>query len=91
MTDRERLSPHRGYRQCLRLFIVMATVRSYVADVLDLYDFSEELFSDEIIDDRVAGAQPENPKLREWHTKHLARLPGLKFMRTLWVAAVAFA
>jgi hemoglobin len=29
------------------------------------------------------------PSLREWHTKNLDRLPGLKFMRTLWVCAVA--
>ena len=32
---------------------------------------------------------PPNPALREWHTKNLARLPGLKFMRTLWVCNVA--
>lgn len=44
-------------------------------------------FSDEIIKDPVAGAQSKNPALRDWHTKHLDRLPGLKFMRTLWVAA----
>jgi hemoglobin len=27
--------------------------------------------------------------LREWHTKNLGRLPGLKFMRTLWVCDVS--
>jgi Bacterial-like globin. len=27
--------------------------------------------------------------LREWHTAKLARLPGLKFMRTLWLCHVA--
>lgn len=27
--------------------------------------------------------------LREWHTRQLDRLPGLKFMRTLWVATVS--
>lgn len=46
-------------------------------------------FSDEIIKDPVAGARSSNPALREWHTKQLDRLPGLKFMRTLWVAAVS--
>lgn len=46
-------------------------------------------FSDEIIKDPVAGAQSRNPALREWHTKQLDRLPGLKFMRTLWVANVS--
>lgn len=31
-----------------------------------------------------------NPKLKEWHTeKFKERLPGLKFMRTLWVCAVS--
>ena len=29
------------------------------------------------------------PHLREWHTLQLGRLPGLKFMRTLWVCNVA--
>jgi hemoglobin len=46
-------------------------------------------FSDEIIRDPVAGAQSQNPALREWHTRQLDRLPGLKFMRTLWVANVS--
>ena len=31
----------------------------------------------------------KNPQLREWHTENLARLPGLKFLRTLWVCDVA--
>lgn len=46
-------------------------------------------FSDEIIKDPVAGARSKNPALRKWHTQSLDRLPGLKFMRTLWVANVA--
>jgi hemoglobin len=46
-------------------------------------------FSDEIIADPVAGARSQNPALREWHTAQLDRLPGLKFMRTLWVAKVS--
>jgi hemoglobin len=46
-------------------------------------------FSDEIIKDPVAGARSRNPALREWHTRQLGRLPGLKFMRTLWVANVS--
>jgi hemoglobin len=48
-----------------------------------------DYFSDEIIEDPVAGARSANPQLREWHTRQLDRLPGLKFMRTLWVASVA--
>ena len=46
-------------------------------------------FSDEIIKDPIAGARSKNPRLRRWHTRQLGRLPGLKFMRTLWVAEVS--
>src|SRR6188768_3507303 len=46
-------------------------------------------FSDEIIKDPTAGARSSNPALRKWHTESLDRLPGLKFMRTLWVANVS--
>jgi hemoglobin len=48
-----------------------------------------DYFSDQIIQDPVAGVRSANPRLREWHTHQLGRLPGLKFMRTLWVAAVS--
>lgn len=48
-----------------------------------------DYFSDEIVKDPVAGAQSRNPALRKWHTEQLDRLPGLKWMRTLWVAAVS--
>jgi hemoglobin len=46
-------------------------------------------FSDAIIDNPVAGKDSPNPALRQWHREQLGRLPGLKFMRTLWVCAVA--
>jgi len=46
-------------------------------------------FSDEVIKDPVAGARSPNPRLREWSTRQLDRLPGLKFMRTLWVATAS--
>ena len=46
-------------------------------------------FSDELIKDPIAGAGSANPQLREWSTKQLGRLPGLKFMRTLWVANIS--
>jgi hemoglobin len=48
-----------------------------------------DYFSDQIIKDPVAGARSANPQLRKWHTSQLDRLPGLKFMRTLWVAKVS--
>ena len=46
-------------------------------------------FSDAVVKNRIVGQKSKNPQLREWHTKNLKRLPGLKFMRTLWVAEVS--
>ena len=46
-------------------------------------------FSDAIVRNRMVGQGSANPALNEWHTQQLARLPGLKFMRTLWVCEVA--
>jgi hemoglobin len=46
-------------------------------------------FSDALIQNPVVGQQSANRSLQEWHTNSLARLPGLKFMRTLWVCNVA--
>jgi hemoglobin len=46
-------------------------------------------FSDEVVKNDIAGRGSENPDLREWHTEKLGRLPGLKFMRTLWVCRIA--
>jgi hemoglobin len=46
-------------------------------------------FSEAIVRNPIVGQESENPALREWHNNNLARLPGLKFMRTLWVCSVA--
>ena len=46
-------------------------------------------FSEAVVQNPIVGAKSENPALREWHTNNLGRLPGLKFMRTLWVCNVA--
>ena len=46
-------------------------------------------FSDAVVQNPIVGQQSENPALRDWHTNNLGRLPGLKFMRTLWVCNVA--
>ena len=46
-------------------------------------------FSDAVVQNPIVGQGSENPALREWHTNNLGRLPGLKFMRTLWVCNVA--
>ena len=42
-------------------------------------------FSDAVVQNPIVGKTSQNQSLREWHTKNLDRLPGLKFMRTLWV------
>jgi hemoglobin len=46
-------------------------------------------FSDAVVQNPIVGQKSENPALREWHTNNLGRLPGLKFMRTLWVCNIA--
>ena len=46
-------------------------------------------FSDAVVKNPVVGKDSKNPQLREWHTKNLGRLPGLKFMRTLWVCNIS--
>jgi hemoglobin len=46
-------------------------------------------FSDAVVKNPIVGQDSQNPALREWHTQQLGRLPGLKFMRTLWVCNVA--
>ena len=46
-------------------------------------------FSDVVVKNPIVGQKSKNPQLREWHTKNLGRLPGLKFMRTLWVCDVS--
>jgi hemoglobin len=46
-------------------------------------------FSDEVVKNPKVGQGSKNTALNEWSTKELDRLPGLKFMRTLWVCDVA--
>lgn len=45
-------------------------------------------FSDAVVQNPIVGKTSNNPTLRKWHTENLARLPGLKFMRTLWVCDI---
>jgi hemoglobin len=45
-------------------------------------------FSDAVVRNPIVGKASKNPTLKAWHTKNLDRLPGLKFMRTLWVCSV---
>jgi hemoglobin len=47
-------------------------------------------FSNSLITNKVVGAGSLNPQLKHWGTEeYLTRLPGLKFMRTLWLCSVA--
>lgn len=46
-------------------------------------------FSERVIKNPIAGKASPNEELREWSNHQLQRLPGLKFMRTLWVCDVA--
>jgi hemoglobin len=48
-----------------------------------------EHFSDAVVRNPIAGQQSENRQLQEWSTNDPGRLPGLKFMRTLWVCDIA--
>jgi hemoglobin len=45
-------------------------------------------FSDAIVTNPIVGKDSKNPELRNWHRNNLGRLPGLKFMRTLWVCEI---
>ena len=46
-------------------------------------------FSNQLVLNPIVGQGSANRALREWHTNSLERMPGLKFMRTLWVCNVA--
>jgi hemoglobin len=46
-------------------------------------------FSDALVHNPIVGQSSENPALRDWHNNSLGRLPGLKFMRTLWVCTIS--
>ena len=46
-------------------------------------------FSDAIIENAMVGRLSRNEALRQWSVEQTDRLPGLKFMRTLWVANIS--
>ena len=45
-------------------------------------------FSDAVVHNPITGQGSKDPKLDEWSTDELGRLPGLKFQRTLWVCEI---
>src|SRR3954452_3438291 len=46
-------------------------------------------FSDAIIENAMVGKLSRTRALRQWSVEQPDRLPGLKFMRTLWVANIS--
>ena len=46
-------------------------------------------FSDAIIENAAVGKLSKNPQLRDWSNDQPERLPGLKWMRILWVCEVS--
>jgi len=46
-------------------------------------------FSEAVVQNQIAGRGSKDPELDQWSTNDLGRLPGLKFMRTLWVCDIA--
>lgn len=46
-------------------------------------------FSNSVVRNPKVGRGSENAQLNEWSTDEPERLPGLKFMRTLWVCDIA--
>jgi hemoglobin len=75
---------------------VAATHRPHKPAEQSLYDRLGGIFAIAAVVDRFSDQIILNPKLNKnpaliaWNTKEAAtRLPGLKFMRTLWVAALA--
>ena len=46
-------------------------------------------FSDAVVRNQIAGQGSKDPELDQWSRDDLGRLPGLKFMRTLWVCDIA--
>lgn len=46
-------------------------------------------FSDALIENPIVGKHSANKALADWHNNSLANLPGLKWMRTLWVASIS--
>ena len=46
-------------------------------------------FSEAVVRNAKVGQGSENAQLNEWSTDEPDRLPGLKFMRTLWVCDIA--
>jgi hemoglobin len=46
-------------------------------------------FSDAVVRNPITGQGSKDPKLDEWSTNDLGRLPGLKSQRTLWVCDIA--
>jgi hemoglobin len=87
----------KGFIAALSLFTMALPLQAAPADEKSLYErlggvyaiaSVVDHFSDAVVQNPIVGKTSKNPALRDWHTKNLGRLPGLKFMRTLWVCEV---
>ncbi len=75
------------------LLIIVMAYRSYMAKTSlyvrlgGIYLIAAVVghFSDALINNPIVGRDSPNEQLRDWHRNQLTRLPGLKFMRTLWL------
>ena len=87
---RENVREHIGLGKACRLLIDLRFTKTGLDQVGGIFAIAAVVdhFSDQLLKNpKVVEA---NPELNEWHTvKFPGRLPGLKFLRTLWVASVA--
>ncbi len=78
--------------------VLLYTIYKYTRNMNTLYDRLGGIyniaavvnrFSDALIVNPMLGITSPNPYLKDWSNNHLDRLPGLKFMRTLWLSSLA--
>lgn len=48
-----------------------------------------DLFSELLYDNPVVGVNSKNEFLRDWHRNKIDRLPGLKWLRCLWLSSLS--
>lgn len=78
--------------------VIVAHVRARKSEEKSLYDRLGGIypiaavvndFSDALIVNPVVGKESKNQYLNDWSNNKLVRLPGLKLMRTIWLASLA--
>lgn len=78
--------------------VIVASTRRRDAEEKSLYDRLGGIypisavvddFSNALIVNPIVGKESANQYLRDWNNNKLDRLPGLKLMRTIWLASIA--